>query len=140
MRSLRVPEVPSPELTPDPRIEHDGKQLPSAAERVTRRRAAGATSGRKGSGAGKTRRRGKRVAAPLIVRPYQVTAIPGRGLGLIACTSIARRTKIDDCFTWELPRPDIKHVTETPVEAPTPAAPATPARPEPRRPHHYTGE
>jgi len=100
-------------LTPDPRIEHDGKQLTSAAERVTRRRAAGATSGRKGSGAGKTRRRGKRVAAPLIVRPYQVTAIPGRGLGLIACTSIARRTKIDDCFTWELPPRDIKHVTET---------------------------
>lgn len=113
MRSNRVPDAPSPELTPSPRSERDGNELLSDIERVTRKRTSRATSGRKGSGAGKTRRRGKRVAVPLIVRPYQVTEIPGRGLGLIACTSIARRTKIDDCFTWELPRPDIKHVTET---------------------------
>jgi hypothetical protein len=50
---------------------------------------------------------------PLIVRPYLVTEIPGRGLGLTASTNIDRRTKIDDCFTWELPKRDIKHVTET---------------------------
>lgn len=55
----------------------------------------------------------KRIKAPLTVRPYQVTAIPGRGLGLTACSTIDPRTKIDDCFTWELPKRDIKHVTET---------------------------
>lgn len=58
-------------------------------------------------------RKAKRVAAPLTVRPYQVTAIPGRGLGLTASSIIDPRTKIDDCFTWELPKRDIKHVTET---------------------------
>ena len=55
----------------------------------------------------------KRVAIPLTVRPYQVAAIPGRGLGLTARSIIDPRTKIDDCFTWELPKRDIKHVTET---------------------------
>ena len=55
----------------------------------------------------------KRVKTPLTVRPYRVTAIPGRGLGLTASSDIAARTKIDDCFTWELPGRDIRHVTET---------------------------
>jgi uncharacterized protein len=61
----------------------------------------------------RSRKQVKRVKIPLTVRPYQVTAIPGRGLGLTACSDIDPRTKIDDCFTWELPRRDIKHVTET---------------------------
>lgn len=113
MRSNRVPEVPSPELTPDRRLEHDGNELFSDSERATRRRTSRTTSGGADPVVGKKRRRGKRVAAPLTVRPYQVTAIPGRGLGLTACSIIAPRTKIDDCFTWELPRRDIRHVTET---------------------------
>ena len=61
----------------------------------------------------RSRQHVKRVKIPLTVRPYQVTAIPGRGLGLTACSIIDPRTKIDDCFTWELPRRDIRHVTET---------------------------
>ncbi len=39
------------------------------------------------------------------------SSIPGRGLGLTARSIIDPRTKIDDCFTWELPKRDIKHVT-----------------------------
>ena len=62
---------------------------------------------------GRAHQQVKRVAIPLTVRPYQVSAIPGRGLGLTARSTIDPRTKIDDCFTWELPRRDIKHVTET---------------------------
>ncbi len=107
MRSHRA-DAPSPDLKPDRGFEYAGNELPSPTERATRKRTPQAPSG-----VAQKRRRGKRVAAPLIVRPYLVTEIPGRGLGLTASTDIDRRTKIDDCFTWELPRRDIKHVTET---------------------------
>ena len=113
MRSHQLPEAPSPELKPDPGFGGAGNELLLEGERATRKRTSRATSGAAASHVGPTRRRGKRVAVPLTVRPYLVTAIPGRGLGLTACSTIDPRTKIDDCYTWELPRRDIKHVTET---------------------------
>ena len=96
MRLHRVPEASSPKPNPKPTFEHDGNALPSGIERVC------AASDQEAP-----------VTIPLTVRPYQVTAIPGRGLGLTACSIIDPHTKIDDCFTWELPGRDIKHVTET---------------------------
>ncbi|TAJ81469.1 MAG: SET domain-containing protein [Reyranella sp.] len=116
LRLHRAPEAASPQLKPRPAFEYDGNELVSEIERVrslqhgVRQRA---TSGGANSHVGRTRHQVKRVAIPLTVRPYQVAAIPGRGLGLTACSIIDRRTKIDDCFTWELPKRDIKHVTET---------------------------
>ena len=83
-------------MNPKPAFEYDGNALPSGIERVC------ATSNTE-----------PHVTIPLTVRPYQVTTIPGRGLGLTACSIIDPHTKIDDCFTWELPKRDIKHVTET---------------------------
>ncbi|WP_422033937.1 SET domain-containing protein [Reyranella sp.] len=100
-----------------PAFEYDGDGLLSEIERVRKLQDGGArptaTSGGANGRVGRARPRVERVAAPLTIRPYHVTAIPGRGLGLTACSIISPQTKIDDCFTWELPRRDIKHVTET---------------------------
>lgn len=96
-----------------PAFDYDDNGPLSEMERARRLQEGGARQRTAKPRVGSTRRRGKRIAAPLTIRPYQVTAIPGRGLGLTASSVIAPRTKIDDCFTWELPRRDIKHVTET---------------------------
>ncbi len=113
MRSHRTPEAASPKRKPEPAVEYDGTETLSEIERVPSRYRTSATSGGANSRVGSARQKAKRVANPLTVRPYQVTTIPGRGLGLTACSQIEPRTKIDDCFTWELPKRDIKHVTET---------------------------
>ena len=117
MRLHRVPEAASPKLKTKPTFEYDGSAFLSGIERasaapdmqphVEEQRPAKRSRGLRRTS------KAKRVAIPLTVRPYQVTAIPGRGLGLTACSVIDPRTNIDDCFTWELPKRDIKHVTET---------------------------
>ena len=113
MRSHRTPEAASPKRKRDPAVEYDGTETLSEIERIPSRYKTSATSGGANSRVGSARQKAKRVANPLTVRPYQVTTIPGRGLGLTACSQIEPRTKIDDCFTWELPGRDIRHVTET---------------------------
>jgi SET domain-containing protein len=104
-------------LISGPAFDSDSDEFLTGIEGVCELRPGGsrqkATAGGTKARVGKPRRRMKRVATPLTVRPYQVTVIPGRGLGLTACSVIDPGTKIDDCFTWELPRRDIRHVTET---------------------------
>ena len=118
MHFYKAPEAAPSKLKPEPAVERDGNELPPEIERARAVSNLEAPVKRQGVTARPRASRGragksKRVATPLSVRPYQVTAIPGRGLGLTACSIIDPRTKIDDCFTWELPRRDIKHVTET---------------------------
>ena len=105
-------------MKPKPAFQYDGNELRSGIERACAE--SGLEVPVKGRDLAERKRapakrtgKAKRVAIPLTVRPYQVTVIPGRGLGLTACSIIDPGTKIDDCFTWELPRRDIKHVTET---------------------------
>ena len=118
LQLYRAPEAAPSKLKPKPAFEQNGNELLPEIERVRARSSMEAPVKRQGL-AERTRasreRAGKRkrIATPLTVRPYQVTAIPGRGLGLTACSFIDPGTKIDDCFTWELPKRDIKHVTET---------------------------
>lgn len=104
-------------MNPKPTFEYDGNALSSEIERVYAASSMAAhVEGQRPAERTRTSRgrtRTKRVKIPLTLRPYQVTAIPGRGLGLTACSTIDPFTKIDDCFTWELPKRDIKHVTET---------------------------